>query len=66
MIEIPLEYFQKTLAWLLEQDGLNHERIGIFGRSKGGELALLIGSHFPGIRFVISHVGGESSFREWG
>ncbi|MCY8271552.1 acyl-CoA thioesterase/bile acid-CoA:amino acid N-acyltransferase family protein [Bacillus sonorensis] len=63
LIEIPLEYFQKALAWLLEQDGLNHERIGIFGRSKGGELALLIGSHFPGIRFVISHVGGGIVFQ---
>lgn len=63
LVDIPLEYFQKAIAWLLEQDGLNHEKIGIFGRSKGGELALLIGSHFPDIRFVVSHVGGGIVFQ---
>ncbi|MEC1261752.1 acyl-CoA thioesterase/bile acid-CoA:amino acid N-acyltransferase family protein [Bacillus swezeyi] len=63
LAEIPLEYFQKAIAWLLRQEGLDHGQIGIFGRSKGGELALLIGSHFPDIRFVISHVGGGIVFQ---
>ncbi|WFA07358.1 acyl-CoA thioesterase/bile acid-CoA:amino acid N-acyltransferase family protein [Bacillus sp. HSf4] len=63
LMEIPLEYFQKAIAWLLRHDGINHDRIGIFGRSKGGELALLIASHFHESRFVISHVGGGIVFQ---
>lgn len=63
LLEIPLEYFRKAIDWLGRQEGLHHRQIGICGRSKGGELALLIGSHFPEIRFVVSHVGGGVVFQ---
>ncbi|ETB70712.1 acyl-CoA thioesterase [Bacillus sp. CPSM8] len=63
LVEIPLEYFRKAIDWLGRQEGLHHRQIGICGRSKGGELALLIGSHFPEIRFAVSHVGGGVVFQ---
>lgn len=63
LVEIPLEYFRKAIDWLGRQEGLHHRQIGICGRSKGGELALLIGSHFLEIRFAVSHVGGGVVFQ---
>ncbi|MDA7028153.1 acyl-CoA thioester hydrolase/BAAT C-terminal domain-containing protein [Bacillus sp. CLL-7-23] len=63
LVEIPLEYFQDVITWIFHQEGINHKKMGIFGRSKGGELALLIASHFPEVRFVVSHVGGGIIFQ---
>jgi len=55
---LPLEYFYKSIQWLEQQEGVDNSKIGVFGRSKGGELALLIASQFSEIRYAISHVGG--------
>lgn len=55
---LPLEYFYKAIQWLGQQEGVDNTKIGVFGRSKGGELALLMASQFPEVRYVISHVGG--------
>lgn len=45
--EIPLEYFETTFSWLKKQPRLDASRIGLYGISRGGELALLVASHFP-------------------
>jgi dienelactone hydrolase len=45
--EIPLEYFEEGLRWLQAQPEVDAERIGVVGRSKGGELALLLGATYP-------------------
>jgi dienelactone hydrolase len=45
--EIPLEYFEKAFAWLKKQPNLNGSRVGLYGVSRGGELALILGSLFP-------------------
>lgn len=44
---IPLEYFDTALRWVNAQPDLDGKRIGLFGFSRGAELALLLGSHFP-------------------
>lgn len=46
LVEIPLEYFQKSIQWLKEQKEVDPESISFIGISKGGELAVLIGSEF--------------------
>lgn len=51
---IPLEYFGDTIEWLHEQDGIDPDRTGVFGTSRGGELALLLGAHFSAISSVVS------------
>lgn len=53
---IPLEYFGTALEWLAEQPGVRADRIGTVGVSRGGELALLLGAHFPAIGCVIGYV----------
>ena len=44
---IPLEYFGTAIAWLGRQTDAHRDRIAVMGMSKGGELALLLGSYFP-------------------
>jgi dienelactone hydrolase len=44
---IPLEYFQRALAWLHRQPQVDPKRIAILGISRGSEAALLSGAYFP-------------------
>lgn len=54
---IPLEYFGNAISWLQEQPSIDPDRIGIVGASRGGELALLLGSYYPELKAVVSYVG---------
>jgi dienelactone hydrolase len=52
---IPLEYFAEGVEWLRSE--LGHDGIGVWGTSRGGELALLLGSTFPDdFRVVVGNV----------
>lgn len=51
--EIPLEYFETAIHWLKNHDSCDG-RIITFGRSKGAELSLLLGTVYPEISCVIS------------
>jgi dienelactone hydrolase len=53
---IPLEYFQSALAWMMQRPEISPDRIGVVGTSRGGELALQLGSMFPQIRAVVAYV----------
>lgn len=44
LVEIPLEYFGEAIDWLRTQSGAAIGSIGVMGASRGGELALLLGS----------------------
>ena len=46
LVEIPLEYFQKSIQWLKGREEVDPDSISFVGISKGGELAVLIGSVF--------------------
>ncbi|GCE29993.1 acyl-CoA thioesterase [Dictyobacter alpinus] len=54
LLNIPLEYFEKALVWLQAQDDVDEENIAVIGLSRGGELALLLGSTFPAIKAVVA------------
>lgn len=49
---IPLEYFQTALLWLGQQSVVRPGALGVVGISRGGELALLLGTTYPLIRAV--------------
>lgn len=51
---VPLESIIKAVEWLAAQPGVDANRIGIIGGSKGAELALLVASHTPRIKSVIA------------
>ena len=61
--EIPLEYFAQSIAWLQSRDFVDESRIAVYGVSKGGELALLLGSSFPAVKAVVAYVPGSAVFQ---
>ena len=53
---IPLEYFERALAWMARNEAVDAQRIAVVGVSRGGELALLLASTFPAIRSAVAFV----------
>ena len=53
---IPLEYFGRALAWMLQRPDITHDRIAVMGTSRGAELALQLGYMYPQIRAVVAYV----------
>ena len=51
---IPLEYFETAIRWLRSRREVRHGKIALLGASRGGELALLLGSRFSQINAVIA------------
>ena len=56
LVNIPLDYIEKAIGWLGDNPNVDPTKIGIFGTSKGGELALLSASIFPSIKAVVGYV----------
>jgi dienelactone hydrolase len=57
LVSIPLEYFQRALQWLQKEARSEPGRgVGVVGRSRGGELALLLGSTFDEVDAVVAYV----------
>jgi len=54
---IPLEYFANAIAFLRDQPNIDGSQLGVVGFSRGGELALLLGSYYPEITAVVSYNG---------
>ena len=53
---IPLEYFQQALEWMAGRPEIGPSKIAVLGTSRGGELALQLGSMFPRIGVVVAYV----------
>lgn len=55
--EIPVEYVEDAVGKLLAHDRVVGDTVGLYGVSKGGELALLAGSVIESVGPVVSIVG---------
>jgi len=55
LVQIPLEYFVAAFEWLIAQPGVRSDALGVVGISRGGELALTLGSRFPNVRSVVAY-----------
>ena len=53
---IPLEYFGAALSWMSKRPEIAAEHIGVVGVSRGGELALQLGSMYKEIKAVVGFV----------
>jgi dienelactone hydrolase len=62
LARIPLEYFGSAIGWLRDQPSVRGDRLGVMGTSRGGELALLLGAHYPELEAVVSYVGSGIVF----
>jgi dienelactone hydrolase len=53
---IPLEYFGRALVWMALRPEILADRIAVVGTSRGGELALQLGSMYPQVKAVVAYV----------
>ncbi len=53
---IPLEYFGQALIWMAGRSEIDPTRLAVSGTSRGGELALQLGSIYTGIKAVVAFV----------
>ena len=51
---VPLEYFDRAVAWLKARPEVNPKAIGAIGWSRGSEAVLLLGSRNPDVRAVVA------------
>ncbi len=55
LIRIPLEYFETGLKWLQKQESVQADKLAVVGKSRGGELVLLLGATFPEVKAVVAY-----------
>lgn len=60
---IPLEYFEKAIKEFQNEPDVKGKKIVVIGTSKGGELALLLGSVYPQINGVVANVPASVAFQ---
>ena len=53
---IPLEYFGVALNWMMKRPEIQPDHVGVMGTSRGGELALQLGSMYSAIKAVVAYV----------
>lgn len=54
LVSLPLEYFDRAVAWLQAHPRVRPGGVGVVGGSKGGELALLVASRNKDVRAVVA------------
>jgi uncharacterized protein len=60
---IPLEYFNQPIEWLIKNEYVQGGKIVVIGQSKGAELALLLASRKPEISGVVAFVPSAVVFQ---
>lgn len=64
--EIPVDRLEQARASLQQQTGLDAQRIGVIGVSKGAEFALIAASRMPWLRSVVAVVPSDVVWEGWG
>ena len=54
LVHVPLETFDRGLAWLAGRKGVDGHRLAVMGTSKGAEAALLIAAAHPELKAVVA------------
>ena len=56
LANIPLEYFGEALTWMKQSPEVAPGQLAVMGTSRGGELALQLGSMYPDLKAVVAYV----------
>ena len=56
LVNVPVEYFEHAISWMRGQPWLRDGFLAVWGASRGGELALLLGATIPANNAVIAYV----------
>ena len=59
LTNVPLEYFDGAVDWLTSKEAVEDGDVGVWGASRGGELALLLGAHYDWPAAVVSRNGSS-------
>lgn len=62
LVEVPVEYADRAVDWLADHDAVSDAPIGLGGFSRGGELALLVGTRHENVGTVVNWVGAGILF----
>jgi len=62
LVEVPVEYADRAVEWLARHESTTDEPIGLGGFSRGGELALLVGTRHENVGAVVNWVGAALVF----
>jgi dienelactone hydrolase len=60
--EIPLEYFGQALLWMKQRPEIAPGGLAVLGGSRGGELALQLGSMYSDLHAVVAYVPANVRF----
>ena len=66
LVDIPLEYFETALDWMLNRTDIRSRGIVAMGGSRGGEGVLLLGSQYPQVCGVIANVPSHVLWQGFG
>jgi dienelactone hydrolase len=64
--DIPVDRLESARDWLRRQPGVDGERIGLYGVSKGAEFALLAATRMPWVHSVVAVVPSDVTWEGWG
>ena len=64
--DLPVERLAAARDWLAKQPGVNAQRIGVVGTSKGAEFALLAAARMPWVKAVLAIVPSDVVWEGWG
>lgn len=59
---IPLEYFGSGIQWMIQRPEIESDEIAVVGTSRGGELALQLGSMYAQLKAVVAYVPANTRY----
>jgi nucleolar protein 56 len=62
LVEVPVEYADRAVEWVAGHEATTDDPVGLGGFSRGGELALLVGSRHDDVGAVVNWVGAGLLF----
>lgn len=62
LANVPLEYVERSIGWLRDRPTVADGPVGLFGVSRGAELALLVGARSEHVGAVVSYAGSGVVF----